>query len=294
MVGVDVSKAEQMRAEQVSSAVDRLVTEPDLHIDQFDAEDTGILRTAQQLAELPALLGPADPALERHVLQKLYAESAPVRRRPWLKLGWAVAGMLAVLLAFLLLSPLRETAVASFLAVFNLGRTEVRLTPGVATTAATGVGSTEAAIRQTLTLEEARAAVSFAIPPPDYMPVGYDLSEVTTVVYPNLPAWVPQPFLVELVYSNQAGHHVTLRLYAIALGDRASVARLDLEAEPIRTVQDVEINGRPGVLLQLGAGQAPVALQEVVWEEGDLILALSADHLTEADLLRVARSLRKE
>jgi hypothetical protein len=69
---------------------------------------------------------------------------------------------------------------------------------------------------------------------------------------------------------------------------------LDLEAEPIQAVQNVEINGQPGVLLQLGVNEAQVTLQEVVWEEGDLILALSAGQLTETDLLRIARSIHKE
>jgi hypothetical protein len=288
------SKEERMQAEQISIAVDRLVSEPDAQIESIDVGDAGVLQTVQQLAQLPDLLGPVDPALERHVLQQAYHKATPSRRQPWLKLGWAVAGLATALLALLLLSPMGETAVASFLSVFNLGRTEVRLTPSVATSSLVGAGTAESAIRQSLTIEEAQAAVTFAIPQPAYLPPGYDLEEVTTVVYPNLPTWVPQPFLVELVYRDPPGRQVTLRLYSIALGDRASVARLDLEAEPIQAVQNVEINGQPGVLLQLGVNEAQVTLQEVVWEEGDLILALSAGQLTETDLLRIARSIHKE
>jgi hypothetical protein len=53
-------------------------------------------------------------------------------------------------------------------------------------------------------------------------------------------------------------------------------------------VQDLEINGQPGVLLRVGD-----AWQEIVWEQGDLILALSAPDLPEEELLAVARSVPK-
>jgi len=76
------------------------------------------------------------------------------------------------------------------------------------------------------------------------------------------------------------------------LGDRASISRLNLEATPIQDVRDVDVNGKPGVLLRLGDQGAETIWQELVWEQGDLILALSAASLTEEELMGIARSVR--
>ena len=76
------------------------------------------------------------------------------------------------------------------------------------------------------------------------------------------------------------------------LGDHASISGLNLEAAPIQGVQDVDVNGQAGVLLQLGTQEHQTAWQEIVWEQDDLILALYGANLTEADLLRIARSVR--
>jgi hypothetical protein len=141
-------------------------------------------------------------------------------------------------------------------------------------------------------MDEAQALVSFDIPLPARLPDGYHLVEVIGISYPNLPAWVPQPFLLELVYGDDLEHTSALRLYPIMLGDRANIAGLNLEASPIQNVEDIEINGQPGVLLQLGDSRAKATWKEVVWEQGDLILALSATHLTETELLDMARSVR--
>jgi hypothetical protein len=106
-------------------------------------------------------------------------------------------------------------------------------------------------VRQRLSLTEARALVSFTIPEPGYLPAGYRLQDVTSYSYPGLPAWVPQPLFVELVYSAGAQKELTLRVYPIMLGNQATIARLDLQATPIRDVQDVDVTASQ--VLQLGA-----------------------------------------
>lgn len=285
------TRTERMRAEQVSAAVDHLLRDPALELEPFEGSDA-----ARRLARLPALLGPVDPALEQRVMARVRAGTGRTRPRPVRRLGWAAAGLAAVLLVGLLLTPLGQTAVASFLAVFNLGRTEVRITPvdtpaDVVAVAATAAAQ-NAAVQQRLTLEDAQALVPFAIPQPAYLPPGYGLQAVNGYSYPGLPPWVPQPLFVELVYGDGAARACTLRLYPIVLGDGASIAGMNLEAAPIEEVQDVAVNGQPGVLLRLDAGRDGVGWQELVWEQGDLILALSASHLSEADLLRIARSVR--
>jgi hypothetical protein len=179
------------------------------------------------------------------------------------------------------------------MAVFNLGRTQVSITPVTAPSALTAtVEARGQIIRQSMTLEEAQRQVPFAIPQPAYLPPGYSLRQVSGVSYPDLPAWIPQPFFVELAYEDDQGHRCTLRVYPIALGERATISRLNLEASPIHDVQDVEINGHPGVLLRLGNEQAGTGWQEVVWEQADRILAFSAGGLTEDELLQIAGSVR--
>jgi hypothetical protein len=293
------TKEERLQAERVSAAIDQLINVPDAQPAPVEPADATVVDTAQSLARLPALLGPVDPALERRVMRQVESGSRSPRPRPWLRPGWAVAGLAVALLVALWFTPLGQTAVASFMAVFNLGRTEVRITPvntavaaalpPVGPAATVSPGST--AVRQELTLAEAQELVPFAISQPAYLPPGYSLQGVNGFSYPDLPPWVPQPLFVEVVYGHESGEECNLRLYPIVLGDQSSISGLNLEATLIREVQDVDVNGQPGVLMRMGPDWAENAWQEVVWEQGDLLLALSASNLSQEELLRIARSI---
>jgi len=294
-------KTEQQRAERVAAAVDRVLGGVEVQPGQVEPEDAGLVDTARYLAELVQGLGAVEPALEQRAACAWQRQRAAERSRrpsvaygtrlPRLRPGWAMAAAAAIVLAVALFTPLGHTALASFLAVFNLGRTEVHVTPADLTSTATAVAESTAVVAD-LTLEQAQAQVSFSIPQPADLPAGYGLSGVHSYSYPDLPAWIPQPFCIELVYGDGQGHQAALRLYPIALGDRASISRLNLEAAPIQDVRDVDVNGKPGVLLRLGDQGAATVWQEVVWEQGDLILALSAASLTEDELMGMARSVR--
>jgi hypothetical protein len=287
------SKIERTHAEQVSAAIDQLMRAPGSRPQPVDEADAGLLDTAQQLARLPTLLGPVDPVLEQQVMRRVRAGASVAGRRVYTRPGWAVAGLVAALLVVMLVTPLGRTAVASFLAVFNLGHTEVRITPVDTPSALSTTATAESsAVQQSLTLAEAQAKVPFAIPQPGYLPRDYRLEGVTSYSYPELPAWVPQPLFVELVYEDSQGNQFTLRVYPIVLGQQATISSLNLQAAPIQAVQDVDVGGQSGVLLQLGTDGAEAAWLEVVWEQDDLILALYGTDLTEADLLRMARSVR--
>jgi hypothetical protein len=287
------SRAEQARAEQISAAIDGLIRDPESQPAHIDPGDASLLDTAKQLARLPALMGPVDPALEQRVVRRAHQAAASTRPRFRFRLGWAAAGLAAILLAVTFLTPQGQTALASFMAVFDLGRTEVRITPVNTPSTLLGTAAARGSVtREPLSLNEAQALLPVTIPQPAYLPAGYGLHEVGSYTYPDLPAWIPQPFFVELVYADGAGTQATLRVYPIMLGDHASISGLNLEAAPIQGVQDVDINGHAGVLLQLGADERQTAWQEVVWEQGDLILALYATDLTQADLLRIARSVQ--
>jgi hypothetical protein len=193
-----------------------------------------------------------------------------------------------------LLTPLGQTAVASFMTVFNLGRTQVSITPVDAPSALQDTDAIRGAVvRQRLTLDEAAEQAFFPILQPSYVPPGYNLLETIGHTYPDLPAWVPQPFSMELIYEDSQERQFSLRMYPITLGTdtQARVSGMNLEATSIQDVQDVDVNGQPGVLLRLGSDEDKSGLLEIVWEQDDLILALSTSDLTEAELLRTAHSV---
>jgi AcrR family transcriptional regulator len=288
-----VTKGERLRAEQVSAAIDRRIGVPGADPGQVAPDDAGLLATADQLARLPSLLGPVDAVFEQRVMARVRAGARPARRLPRFRPSWAVAGLAAILLLAALLTPQGQTAMASFMAVFNLGRTEVSITPVYerATPGATAAAQT-AAIQEDLTLEQAQAQLPFALPQPAYLPTGYQMQGVRSYTFPDLPPWVPQPLFAELVYHDDQGQRLTLRVYPIMLSEEANISGLNLKATSIRDTQPIDVNGQPGVLLQLDTGGAGDGWQEAVWEHEDLILALSATNLRESELLAVARSVR--
>lgn len=286
------ARAERARAEQLAAILDRGQDDPKAGRERLDPQDAGLLDTARQLARWPELLGPVDPQLEERVLSAVRAGRRRRRASRPPRLAWAAGGLAAILLVAVTLTPLGQTAVAGLLAVFKLGTTEVRVesvrTPSPQpATAVTG----GAAIRESLSLEQAQEQVAFALPQPDYLPPAYRLAGAYSYTYPDLPAWVPQPFFLEFVYAGTPGDELVLRVYPITLGEQASISGLDLRATSIHAVENVEVSGQPAVLLQIGSDQESV-WREVVWEQEDLILALSAHNLSEADLLRVAASVR--
>lgn len=283
-------QAERQRARKVSHAIDQLLQDPQSVPEDLLADDSDLLLTVQRLAQVPSLLGPVDEQWAQRVLNRVQlAQPRPQRLVPQVR--WAIAGVLAVVLALVFLSPTGQTAVAEFLAVFNLGRTEILVAPASSPTVALAREESSSPSVRTLTLEEAQSLVSFAIPQPGDMPVGYQLRAVHSYSFPDLPSWIPQPFFVELVYGHESGSRFMLRLYPIVLGEEASIARLNLQATPIQQVQEITINQHRGVLLRLGS-DAAAGWQEIVWEQDDLILALSTDDLSESELLRTARSVR--
>lgn len=290
---MSVSKAEKVQAERISVAVDRLLRDPEVAPPALDEDEAGALAAAQRLARLPALLGPVPSALEQQVMRQVRTTSPRPQSVPRLRLGWAVIGLVSVLLVVMFLTPLGQTAVAGFMAVFNLGRTQVHIAPVYTPSAqpATAVAGATA-VRESLTLEEAQGQVSYAIPQPAYLPPGYRLVGVNGYTYPDLPAWVPQPFFLELLYEHGEGDELILRLYAISLGDEGSISEMNLQATSIQEAKDVDVNGSAGALLQLGNDRAGAVWQELVWEQAELIVALSSAHLTEEELLQVARSIR--
>jgi hypothetical protein len=290
-------RAERERAARLTAALDELLADPASPPTGLEPDDEALLPTAQRLARLPALLGPASPGLlpePEHLVRRVRAGlrdgTGPgvtrAMRRPVPRWRWAAAALAVALVVGLLLTPVGQTAVASFLGIFHLGRTEVQISQ-----TGTPVPTGHTAVRDTWTLEEAREWLPFDLPEPAYLPDGYRARAVYSYTYPDLPEWVPQPVFVDVDYGraerSDAGGNLILRVYPIMLGHDASISRLNLETTSVEKVQDLEINGQPGVLLRVGD-----AWQEVVWEQGDLVLALWAPDLSEEELLAIARSVR--
>jgi hypothetical protein len=286
------TRDERIQAEQVTAAVDQLLRDPDAVLELPDPGAAEALAAARQLASVPALMGPPDPAFEQRVMRGVRQAARSPKRTPWLRVGWAAAALVVVLLVVMLLTPAGQTAVAGLMAVFDLGRTNVQVAPEYtpATVSATAIDGGRA-VRENLTLQEAQDLVSFAIPQPGYLPPGFHLESVNSYQYPDLPAWVPQPFFVELLYYNGEGEELLLRVYSIGLGEGASIASLNLRAPPIEHAKDVDVNGRPGALLWQDQDRSGAVWQELVWEQDDLILALSSVYLDERELLQIARSI---
>ena len=91
------SKSERMRAEQFSAAVDQLIADPDARLEGLEPADLGLVEAARQFARLPSLLGSVDPVFEQRVMQQVRQASSTGRRLPF-AVGWALAGLAAVLL----------------------------------------------------------------------------------------------------------------------------------------------------------------------------------------------------
>ncbi len=290
-------RVERERAARLAAALDELLADRASPPTGLEPEDEALLPTAQRLARLPALLGPVNPGLlpePEHLVRRVRAglgdgtgpRAARSGWRPIPRWRWAAAALAVALVVGLMLTPVGQTAVASFLGIFHLGRTEVQISQ-----TGTPVPADHTAVRDTWTLEEARERLPFALPEPAYLPEGYRPQAVYSYTYPDLPEWVPQPVFVDVDYGkaerSEAGGNLILRVYPIMLGHEASISRLNLETTSVEKVQDLEINGQPGVLLRVGE-----AWQEIVWEQGDLVLALWAPDLPEEELLAIARSVR--
>lgn len=283
---------EQVRAAELSAAIDGLLNNSSVELEDTSKMETGLVDMARQLSRLPAMLGPVSHDLEQRVLGMVENTVDRPQPKQFYKGVMAVAAVAATLFLVMAFSPMGHTAMASFMAVFNLGRTEVRITPANDMIEPSSTAEIHAtAVQEALSLSEAQGAFGFVIPQPVDLPEGFDLQGTYSYSYPDLPAWVPQPFFLELVYQEPGGKEMTLRVYPIMLGDRASISGMDLQAKPIQSVEDVEIDGQPGVLLTLGSQQVPGAWHEIVWEQGDLILALSATELGPDTLLKVAGSV---
>jgi hypothetical protein len=266
-------------------------------LDIAEGQETGdLLDTARQLARLGDWFGPPDPAFERRLTARIEARLAerPPRRTAWrLRPVWGLVAGLVLVVVGLFTSP-GQAVVAELMAVFRLGRTQVRVEPET-----TRPVKASATAEITLPgLPEAQAAVEpRTLQVPAYLPQGYRLHRLSTRHFDELPAWV-QPLFIEVIYRQETAEviwELAYRQYFVASGGEGTIQALTYPTKEFESVQKVTVGGRPAVLLTRPPA-SPVQPGEqvlhLVWEgENAVFTLLTSSTLLPDELVRIAESV---
>lgn len=261
-----------------------------------------LLSTAQQLTSLAAALPPPSLALAQRV-RRLAAAPAPAARRldsiwaprPWLRAA-AVAAL--VLLALSLFTAPGQRAMAALMASFRLGDNagrdvQINVSPDQLPTGSQYAGARAETLAN---LDAARGRVPYPLLEPGWLPPGYTLHSVSAVSYTNMPDWFPQPLYIETAYRTTPAPAVsfdlTLRQFGVALGETGRIRTLRFDSVDVSSMQEVQVAGRPALLLTLGQLDDGAAVRELVWQQGDVMIEILSQSLSPDDMLAVAASLR--
>lgn len=282
------------------AAADALEAAWESHV-QPDADLLPLLSTAQQLTSLAAALPPPSLALAQRV-RRLTAPPAPAARRldsmwaprPWLRAA-AVAAL--VLLALSLFTAPGQQAMAALMASFRLGDNagrdvQVNVSPDQSPT---GLQYAGARAETLANLDAARGRVPYPLLEPAWLPPGYTLQSVSAVSYTNMPDWFPQPLYIETAYRPASApalsFDLTLRQFGVALGETGRIRTLRFDSVDVSSMQEVQVAGRPALLLTLGQPDNGAAVRELVWQQGDVMIEILSQSLSPDDMLAVAASL---
>ena len=289
-----MGRAEQVAAERLSAEVDRL-----LRGERTAGVEGDLWPTVERLAAINRLFEPPDAALRQRVWTRILRAKSVSRRwrwRAWPRALAAVALTLVLAVAVIGASPVGRRAFAEVMGVFRLGRVEVRVTPR-----ATMQPTVEHQVTRQESLPDlaaAEALVGYELLTPMALPEGYVLRAVRAVYYDDLPAWIPQPFYVELDYGPPAEdahpYYLRLREYRISFGGPGEgISALRFASGEVSMAQEVDLDGQRAVVLHLpGAAFPPAeALLEVVWEQDSVVVELMSRELSAEELIAVARSV---
>jgi len=256
--------------------------------------------TVERLAAINRLFEPPDAALRQRVWARMQRAQSTARGWPWRAWprAWATIALTVVLaLAVIGASPRGRQAIAEVMGVFRLGRVEVQVTPRT-----TVQPVVEHLVTRQETLPDLAAAeelVGYELLTPAALPEGYELRAIKAVYYDDLPAWIPQPFYVDLDYGPSAGdaysYYLRLRQYRISFGGPGEgISALRFATGEVSMAEDVDLDGRRAVLLHLPGAAFPPAevLLEVVWEQDGMVMELMSQELSAEELVAVARSVR--
>ena len=255
-----------------------------------------LLDTARQLARLNDLFGPPDPAFERRLTAQIETRLAegPRRRVVWRpRLAWGVVAGLVLVVASLFTSP-GQAVMAELMAIFRLGRTEVRVEPETATVVRTFTGTAKVAIPG---LPEAReTVVPRTLYVPAYLPEGYQLHRISTSYFDEIPSWV-QPLFIDVTYrreTNEVVWELSYRQYFVVSGGPAAIRALTYLPEEFESVQEVSVDRRPAVLLTKQPTSPVHPLEQIlhlVWEGESAVFTLTTSELPPGELIRIAESV---
>jgi len=259
-----------------------------------EADD--LLDTARRLTHLGDLFGPPDPAFERRLAARIETRLAasPRRRAAWrFRPAWAAAVALALVVVGLFTPPGRSV-VAELMAIFSLGRTEVRVEPELAGDLRSFTATAEITLPG---LPEAQATVEpRTLWVPASLPEGYRLHRLSTSHFDELPAWV-QPLFVDVTYRRETEEFVwelAYRQYFVASGGPGTIRALTYPPEEFESVEKVTVAGRPAVLLSRSpahSDQPGERVLHLVWEGDNTVFTLTSSELSPDALVQVAESV---
>jgi hypothetical protein len=285
-----VNEADAIR--QMNEQLDRLLAQDGPSKD--GASQPGWQAVASRLAVLPELLPAPDAAFEHRVWRQIQAAERtgqPKRsvwpgRRRW-SLRW-LAPAAALLLLVLLVLPGPRAAVGNWMARFRLGQVAVVVAPE-----ATQRPALTARSQSFTDLAAAQQATDFPLLAPGYLPAGYQLDTVTSVVYDQLPAWL-QPLYVETSYrplDAPAGPiYALLRQYNAQTAGNASLDQIEFLSDEVRSSREIVLDdGAVAVLIEFRTGDP--ALKELIWQHDGMTFDLGSQVLSGEELVRIAESL---
>jgi len=256
--------------------------------------------TVERLAAINRLFEPPDAALRQRVWTRMRRAQSTTRGwrwRAWPRALAAVAVTLVLAVAVIGASPVGRQAIAEVMGIFRLGRVEVRVTPRA---------TVQPAVEHRVTRQEslpdlaaAEALVGYELLTPMALPESYALRAIHAVYYDDLPAWIPQPFYVELDYGPPAGdtrpYYLRLREYRISFGGPGEgISALRFASGEVSIAQEVDLDGQRAVVLHLPGAAFPPAktLLEVVWEQDGMVMELMSQELSADELIAIAHSVK--
>jgi hypothetical protein len=281
---------EQKAAQRLSERIEGML---DIKEKQ-EADD--LLDTAHRLAGLNDLFGPPNPAFEQRLTARIEARLAKrlQQRGSWhLRLTWVGALAMLLIMVGLFTTPGRAV-VAELMAVFRLGRTEVRVEPEIASVDRTFTATAETTLSG---LPEARVEVEPRIlQVPTFLPQGYQLHRVSTSHFEELPAWV-QPLFVDVIYQRETTEIVwelAFRQYFVASGGLGTISALTYPPKEFESVLEVSVGDHRAVLLTkrpVSPVQPSEQILHLVWEGENTVFTLTSAELTRDEIVRVAESV---
>lgn len=267
-----------------------------------------LLAAGRQLRALAASLPPPSLALTQRVRRLTLTPPAPPLSRaigPLARLSWPrlpylrlAAALALVMLAVTFFTTPGQRAMAALIATLNLGdgtshQVQVNVSPD---SQPAGPQSAGARAETLASLDAARARVPYPLLEPGWLPADYALHSIAAVSYDGMPDWFPEPLYIETEYRAAAtrtlAFDLTLRQFGVALGDAGRIRTLRFDSVDVASTQEVQINGRAGLLLTLRQENKGPVVRELVWQQGDVMIEILSQSLSPRDMLAVAAALR--